>query len=304
MKTVTSKDNPVLKSARRLLTRKGREEGGAFLVEGRKLISEAADAGFEVERVFVNAGALVRGEAEAGVFTKETALEERLFGGLAQTVSPQPYIAVMRRPGAREKSADGATETVAAAGTAHLAGSGAEGLSGGTDGATETVAAAGPAHLAGSVAEGPGCVLVLDRVGDPGNAGTMVRTALAAGMDEVWCLKGTADIFSDKAIRASAGAVFHLPAIEGFSARGCIERARSIKARIIVCSAGGEDLYETGLCGRIAVVVGSEASGAQDELLAAADAVVGIPMTEKAESLNAAAAAAVVMYEALRQRQG
>jgi len=156
--------------------------------------------------------------------------------------------------------------------------------------------------LAGSGADGPGRVLVLDRVGDPGNAGTMVRTALAAGMDEVWCVKGTADIFSDKAMRASAGAVFHLPVAEGLSARDCIERARSIGARIIVCSAGGEDLYKAELLGRIAVVVGSEASGAQNELVDAADAVVGIPMTEKAESLNAAAAAAVVMYEALRQR--
>jgi len=265
MKTVTSKDNPVLKSARKLLTRKGREEAGAFLVEGRKLISEAAIAGFEIECVFVNAGALLREEIAPGEGAAKSAndialeerifcaLEERLFCGLATTVSPQPYIAVARRPGRGDK----------------------EGR--------------------------PERVLVLDRIGDPGNAGTMIRTALASGMDEVWCTKGTADVFSDKAIRASAGAVFHLKTVEGLSAPDCIEEAREMGAKLVVCDAKGENVFGAGLTGRLAIVIGSESGGAAEGFSTAADMVVGIPMAEASDSLNAATAAAVVMYEARRQ---
>ena len=273
MKTITSRDNPALKSARKLLTRKGREAEGAFLVEGSKLISEASSAGFVIERVFVNAGALVRGEAEAGVFEGEAALEEKLFSELAKTVSPQPYIAVARQPDPGAAQPDPGTAQPDP----------------------------GTALFSGKMRGAGGRVLILDRVSDPGNVGTMIRTALASGMDCVWCVKGTADAFSDKALRASAGAVFHLPVAAGLSARECIARARGMEARLVVCSAGGEDLFEAELTGSIAVVVGSEATGPQEELLGAADAVVGIPMAEASESLNAAAAAAVVMYEALRQ---
>lgn len=269
--TIVSNNNPVFKSARALHTRKGREKAGAFLVEGWKLIIEAQGAGFEIERVFIDAGALARGEAEQGQWRFETALEEKLFSSLAQTESPQPYIAVVRRAGS------------------------SAGIHG------NEAARTGTPHPANKQAE-PDRVLILDRIGDPGNAGTMIRTALAAGMDAVWCVKGTADVFSDKAIRASAGAVFHIRAEEGLSAEECIERARELSVRIFVCDAGGRSLYEEDLTGWIAVVVGNEANGPQQAFLDAAHTVVGIPMAKESESLNAGAAAAVVMYEALRQR--
>ena len=253
MKTVTSKDNPVLKAARRLHTRKGREETGSFLVTGQKLISEAVSSGFTVENVFIDAGALARGEAAAGEYAKEIALEEKLFRELAGTVTPQPYLAVVKRPARGGFSGDAKR------------------------------------------------ILVLDRVGDPGNAGTMARSALAAGMDSLWCVKGTADVFSDKAVRASAGAAFRLPVLEGLSAHDCVTLAREAGAKLLVCSAGGTDLYETDLTGSFALVIGNEGAGPQKVFLEAADSVIGIPMAPGAESLNAAAAAAVVMYEARRQ---
>jgi len=253
VKTVTSKDNPILKSARRLHTRKGREETGLLLIAGQKLISEAVSAGFTIEHVFLNAGALARGEAAAGRYDGEIALEEKLFRDLAGTVTPQPYLAVVKRPENKGFSSE------------------------------------------------TGRILVLDRIGDPGNAGTMVRSALAAGMDGVWCVKGTADVFSDKAVRASAGAVFRLAVKEGLSAIECVSNARALGLMVLVCSASGADLYGTDLTGRFALVVGNEGAGPQEEFLTAADMVVGIPMAPEAESLNAASAAAVVMYEARRQ---
>jgi len=142
---------------------------------------------------------------------------------------------------------------------------------------------------------------VLDRAQDPGNVGMMVRSAFAAGMDAVWCVIGTADAFSDKAVRASAGAIFHLPVREGLSAKDCVGLAENMGARLLVCSREGTDLYKTDLTGSVALVIGNEGTGPQEMFLDTADGIVGIPMAEGAESLNAAAAAAVVMYEARRQ---
>ena len=252
MKTVTSRDNPVLKAARLLHTRKGREEADALLVAGQKLINEAVSAGFEVECVFINAGALLRGEAASGAYEKEIELEEKLFCELAEIAAPQPYMAVVRKP---RDNGDGS----------------------------------------------PRRVLVLDRAQDPGNVGMMLRSAYAAGMDAVWCVKGTADVYSDKAVRASAGAIFRLPVRVGLSAKDCIALTMDIGARLLVCSRGGTGLYETDLTGSFALVIGNEGTGPQEEFLDAADGIVGIPMAEGAESLNAAAAAVVVMYEARRQ---
>ena len=276
MKTVTSKDNPVLKSARKLLTRKGRKEAGAFLVEGWKLISEAAAAGFEIDIVFINAGSLLRGETEEGEWANEIELDDKLFCDLAQSVNPQPLIAVVRRPGADEMHDDpGAlwNNDHAAAGD-------------------DNSGVSNPADR----------ILILDRVGDPGNVGAMIRTALASGIDEVWCVKGTAEVFSDKVIRASAGAVFHKRIWEGLSVAECIDRAKGLGARLVVCDADGSDLFKTALTGRLAAVIGNENAGPNEEFLGAADAIVGIPMARESESLNAAIAAAIVMYEALRQR--
>jgi TrmH family RNA methyltransferase len=127
---------------------------------------------------------------------------------------------------------------------------------------------------------------------------------MAAGMNEAWCLKGTADVFSDKAIRASAGAVFRLRVREGLSAEYCIKRVRELGAKLFVCEAGGLNLYETQMTGRIAIAVGNESNGPQLELTEAADCVIGVPMAKESESLNAATAVAIVMYEALRQYRG
>jgi len=315
MKTVTSKDNPLLKSARKLHTRKGREASGAFLVTGKKLISEAASAGFTVEYVFVDAAALARGEIEPEVYANEISLEERLFLDLAGTVTPQPYIAVvkrpvaetglLRRPGEASRN-DGIAADDIIEGATELSGS--YKIAAGDRIAADDIIE-GEAELSGSykIAAGDGKdsamrrIMILDRVGDPGNVGMIIRSAFAAGMDGLWCVKGTADVFSDKAIRASAGAVFRLPVREGLSAQACISDIRALGVRLLVCTAGGADLYETALTGGIAFVIGNEGSGPQEVFLRAADASIGIPMETGAESLNAAVAASVVMYEARRQ---
>ena len=157
-----------------------------------------------------------------------------------------------------------------------------------------------PAGLAGATG---GSALVLDRIGDPGNAGAMIRTARAAGFSEVWTIKGTADLWSDKTIRAAAGSLFHMRVREGLSAEDVLTEAQKAGTKVYALGMSGQDIYVTDLCGNIVLIVGNEGSGVQEILLEKADAVLAIPMVEGAESLNAAAAAAVALYEKHRQEK-
>lgn len=146
-------------------------------------------------------------------------------------------------------------------------------------------------------------LLVLDRVTDPGNIGTMLRTADAAGVGGLLLLQGCADIYAPKTVRASMGSLFHLPVLSGLSEELLVQAARKAGYELLVtCLDGADNLYKADLQGRLAFVMGNEANGVSDALLAAADKRVFIPMQGRAESLNVAMAAGIVMFEALRQK--
>lgn len=146
-------------------------------------------------------------------------------------------------------------------------------------------------------------LLVLDRVGDPGNLGTMLRTADAAGIGGVVLLKGCVDIYAPKTVRSSMGSLFHVPVVSGIGEDNFIAEAKDAGYELLVTSLEGADnLYKADLCGRIAFVMGNEAGGVSANLLERADKRVFIPMAGRAESLNVAMAAGVVMFEALRRR--
>ena len=145
-------------------------------------------------------------------------------------------------------------------------------------------------------------LLVLDRVGDPGNVGTMLRTADAAGLGGLVLLKGSVDIYAPKTVRSSMGSLFHVPVLAGVSEQDFIESAHRAGYELLVtCLDGADNLYKADLHGRLAFVMGNEANGVSTGLLAAADKRVFIPMAGRAESLNVAMAAGIVMFEALRQ---
>ena len=146
-------------------------------------------------------------------------------------------------------------------------------------------------------------LLVLDRVGDPGNIGTMLRTADAAGIGGLVLLKGCADIYAPKTVRSSMGSLFHIPVLSGVSEQEFVSAAKKAGYDLLVtCLDGADNLYKADLSGRIAFVMGNEAGGVSETLLEKADKRVYIPMAGKAESLNVAMAAGIVMFEALRRR--
>ena len=145
-------------------------------------------------------------------------------------------------------------------------------------------------------------VLVLDRLQDPGNIGTMVRTAVAAGYGLIVAMKGTADLFSPKVLRATAGMIFDVPIVNVSDVAELAEKMNVLGKRLVVTTVdGGKPYYEEDLKTGIALVIGNEGNGVSDEVLELADVRVTIPMKGEIESLNAAISAAILMYEAIRQ---
>lgn len=146
--------------------------------------------------------------------------------------------------------------------------------------------------------------VVLDRVRDPGNAGTIIRTADAAGLSGVIALKGTVDLLSGKVVRSAMGSHFHLPIVSSVSTDELKQffRECNLTAYAGILNRDSTPYYETDLR-QGAIIFGNEAVGISNELLSCAKPI-RIPMPGSAESLNVAVAAAVIIFGAVRQRSG
>jgi len=147
--------------------------------------------------------------------------------------------------------------------------------------------------------------LILGAAGvqDPGNLGTIIRSAEAMGASGVLTMEGTVHAINPKVIRASAGSLFRLPVVKMDSAEA-VRNLRDQGARILATSSHkGIPLDEADLTEACCIFVGSEGAGISKELIAEADEVIAIPHSERVESLNAGVAASIILYEAARQRR-
>ncbi|MDD4335515.1 MAG: RNA methyltransferase, partial [Desulfotomaculaceae bacterium] len=146
-------------------------------------------------------------------------------------------------------------------------------------------------------------LVLVDGVQDPGNLGAIVRSADAAGAGGVVLLKGSADIYNPKALRATMGSIFHLPIIQGVAADEIIPYLTRRGIKIVAGDPrAGRVLFEVDLKAPCALAVGSEASGVGALLRESVDELARIPMPGRAESLNVAISVSIMLYEALRQR--
>ena len=321
IRIVQSKQNARLKQLRRALAQAGREPGALAGIEGPNLLAEALRAGLRIPAVFVAQGAEkmldpFKLPAEIEIVVSPLAL---LNSALA-TETPQPVAALVEPPDWT---------------WAHVRGNPGLGNS-------------GTAPL----------VIVLAGIQDPGNLGTILRSAEAFGATGVVCLPGTVSAWNPKAVRASAGSIFRLPALTA-SEDECFTQLREAGARILTTAASmpdravpavvgkvsGHDFSRaergsqgigalalapegTGfspyannernegasapaapqsahlavLTGPVALLIGNEGSGVPADLAAKADGAITIPCPGPVESLNAAVAASVLLYEASRQR--
>jgi RNA methyltransferase, TrmH family len=144
----------------------------------------------------------------------------------------------------------------------------------------------------------PSIALILERIQDPGNLGTIIRTAAAAGVDTVYYASGCADPYSPKALRSSAGAVFSIRVEYVDCLNVFVQDLKKSGVQLIASSPHSTISYRSVQYKRpLALLVGNEASGLSDEMLQAADLQVSIPLKGKVESLNASVAAAVLLFE-------
>jgi TrmH family RNA methyltransferase len=142
-------------------------------------------------------------------------------------------------------------------------------------------------------------------VRDPGNAGTVLRSAEAAGADGVLCCEGSVDVYNPKTVRASAGSLFHVPVVAGGDPVEVLqEMAGWGIRRLATVASGGRDYSDVDLTRPVAFVLGNEANGLPAEIDGLVDERVTIPMAGRSESLNVGMAAAVLCFEAARQRRG
>lgn len=147
-------------------------------------------------------------------------------------------------------------------------------------------------------------VLVLDQIQDPGNLGTIIRTADAVGIKVIYLTKGCADLYNEKVIRATMGSIFHLQLglIEDNS--HFVDRLKAANFNLAVAHVGGSsNIFRTKLKYPVALVLGNEAHGPGEVFLRAATNLIQIPIMGEAESLNVGIAAGISMYEILRQNK-
>ena len=162
------------------------------------------------------------------------------------------------------------------------------------------------ATLGELLATAPSLIAILEEVRDPGNAGTIIRAADAAGADAVILTGDAVDAYNPKVVRSTTGSIFHLPIVQGVGLDEAVRAARAAGLQILAADVKGADLPRVRdiLPRPTAWVFGNEAHGLPDEQLRLADRVVKVPIYGHAESMNLATAASVCLYESAFAQRG
>lgn len=146
--------------------------------------------------------------------------------------------------------------------------------------------------------------LLCDKVQDPGNLGTIIRTAHAAGVNGIILTKGTVDIYNEKTIRSTMGSLFYVPTYYDDENLSLVKELKNKGFNLVVTSLDtNKDFFEEDLKGKVILTVGNEGNGVSDEVFELADTKVKIPMPGNAESLNVAIATSIIIYEKVRQNR-
>jgi TrmH family RNA methyltransferase len=269
VRVVESKQNARLKELRKALSSPGRGPLALVGIEGPKLIEEALRAGLRVKTIFAAQGAdQTSGRASERILEKLSLPRETEILHLPKKLLDQAL----------------ATET------------------------PQSIAALLEPpkwtweQLLGSRRNSAPLVVVLAGLQDPGNLGTILRSAEAFGATGVVSLPGTVSAWNAKAVRASAGSVFRVPFLTS-EIDDCIPRLHGSGLAILAAlSHGAQQVHSVDLARPVAVIIGNEGNGVPGALAARADSTITIPFPGPVESLNAAVAASVLLYEASRQR--
>jgi TrmH family RNA methyltransferase len=259
LQEITSLHNPKIKQWSQLLTKRGREGQGKFILEGIHLVQEALKARLELEVILysVEKGFPVEIPERGQLPCEVIGVSEAVLAKCSDTQTPPGVIAI----------------------------------------------AVKPVWSSQQILEQPNSlVVVVDGVQDPGNLGTIIRSADAVGATAVVLGRGTVDLYNPKAIRSTMGSLFHLPILE-CDLNEILPLVEKHQIQLVSTSLQAElSCYEMDMTGAIWMIVGNEGSGVSSELQRYVSKQIIIPMRGQAESLNVAMAATVLLFEAARQR--
>jgi len=264
---ITSAANPLVKRVRLLADRKHRRREGAFVVQGIQPVWQAVEAGADIESLVVAPDLLRHAGAASMVAAQEAA------GTRVARLSAELFGRIADRDGPSGLAAIVAMPSLRSLGDLRV--------------------------------EPDSLFAALHSAGNPGNIGTIVRTASAVGAAGVILIGPSADAYDPAAVKASMGALFTVPVVPAASDAEFLAWARQSGLRIAAASGRASvSCWDADLALPLAVLLGSEGAGLPDEVLHAADLRVAIPMTGTAESLNLAVAAGVLLYEVRRRAAG
>ena len=296
MELITSVNNQRVKEVANLKQKKYRTESGTFFAEGLRAVPEAVQYADVTELFYTEAEAgrldeVLKAAGNVPADTKEKSenkknannnnagtakkrneaangirmyqVDEKVMAKLSDTKAPQGVLAVIRTP-------------------------------------EQSLRQLRP----GTASDNNAPVIILDRVQDPGNLGTIIRTADAVGALGLILLEGCVDAYSPKVVRASMGSLFHLPVVQDVTAEEALTWCyRNGYEPAATALKNAQNVYKADISKKMAFLFGNEANGVAEELQAAAETRLFIPMAGLAESMNVAMAAGIILFEGLRQRK-
>ncbi len=254
---ITSNHNPKIKLVRALLSRtRDRREAGAFVVEGVRLVEEAANSNWPMRFVLFDESLSERGMSKVESLTSQGVDVEEVstsvMKAMSETENPQGVLAVLN-------------------------------------------------EFQLPIPGSPNFILIPDQIRDPGNLGTLLRSAAATGAQAVLAPPETTDAFAPKVLRSGMGAHFKL-AIHTMSWDEIEQVVKSAGLQVLIADMDGQSCWDIDLREPVALVVGNEAEGASESARRLASGKISIPMSGMMESLNAGVAGSVLMFEVVRQR--
>ena len=253
---ITSKDNDIIKSIRKLKDKKYRDEKNEFIIEGIKLIEEAMEEQVNIKRIVVCdecAEDLPKDLLYKIAKFDVIYVPEKIFKLITDVNNPQGILAVVEKNNIKEIDfkAD--------------------------------------------------FFLILDNIQDPGNMGTILRTADSINLKQIIVANGSSDCYNPKVVRSTMGAIFRVKVFECDLLK-VIKELRKHKVKILSTDLNTEkSIYDVDY-NKTAVVIGNEAKGVSNEVLELSDNTIKIPMQGKTESLNAGVATGIILYEMMRKK--
>lgn len=260
MNVISSKDNEIVKSVKKLKEKKYRDLENAYIVEGIKMVKEAI-----MERASIRQIIICDDCEKSDNIPKElmyeiakydcTYVTSKVFKYISEVQTPQGVLAVI------EKN-----------------------------------------NGIGDINYDEDIIVALDDIQDPGNLGTILRTVDSVGLTQILVSKGTADCYNPKVVRSSMGAIYRVKVIECGDLLETLKEVKRNKFKILVTSLGdSKNIYDMKYNKKV-LVIGNEANGVEERIMNLADERIKIPMLGRTESLNAAVATGIILYEYVRQK--